>query len=106
MESKVRNVYDTENNGQQSESEDEDFINGNAGVLERNNVHDDPEAQNTVKRTKGTRTAVEYQIPTSTKYLYLAVYFALNLALTIYNKYVLGKVCRPILKPYQTFMPI
>lgn len=34
----------------------------------------------------------EYHVPTATKYLYLSLYFALNLALTIYNKAILGKV--------------
>lgn len=37
--------------------------------------------------------APEYDTPTSTKYLYLALYFILNLTLTLYNKAVLGKVC-------------
>ena len=37
-------------------------------------------------------SAAEYHIPTSTKYLYLCLYFALNLSLTIYNKALLGKV--------------
>ena len=36
-------------------------------------------------------SAAEYQIPTSTKYLYLCLYFALNLSLTIYNKALLDK---------------
>ena len=38
-------------------------------------------------------TAAEYLVATKTKLFYLAVYFALNLALTIYNKAVLGGVC-------------
>lgn len=36
--------------------------------------------------------APEYGIATNTKYLYLGLYFALNLVLTLYNKVVLGKV--------------
>lgn len=36
--------------------------------------------------------APEYTILTSTKYVYLALYFALNLVLTLYNKAILGKV--------------
>lgn len=34
----------------------------------------------------------EYQVSARTKLLYLGVYFFFNLALTIYNKAVLGKV--------------
>ena len=37
-------------------------------------------------------SAAEYHIPASTKYLYLCLYFALNLSLTIYNKALLDKV--------------
>lgn len=56
----------------------------------------DVEAQTRHTRTQSTATsAPEYQIPTSTKYLYLALYFALNLTLTLYNKAVLGKVRSP-----------
>lgn len=36
--------------------------------------------------------AAEYHVPLTTKYLYLSIYFALNVALTICNKAVLGKV--------------
>lgn len=39
------------------------------------------------------KCAPEYTIPSSTKYVYLALYFILNLVLTLYNKAVLGKVC-------------
>jgi len=35
----------------------------------------------------------EYRVPARTKYLYLALYFGLNLTLTLFNKAVLGKVC-------------
>lgn len=53
----------------------------------------DVEAQTRHARTQSTAAnAPEYQIPTSTKYFYLALYFALNLTLTLYNKAVLGKV--------------
>ena len=34
----------------------------------------------------------EYQIPTTTKFAYLSIYFLCNVSLTIYNKAVLGKV--------------
>jgi hypothetical protein len=37
-------------------------------------------------------TALEYRIPASRKLAYLALYFLLNLSLTIYNKAVLGSV--------------
>ena len=37
-------------------------------------------------------TAYEYSIPTGTKYLYLSLYFGLNLTLTLFNKAVLGQV--------------
>lgn len=49
-----------------------------------------------MKSVKGSRDSIaaEYSIATSTKYLYLSLYFALNLALTIYNKAVLGRVCQ------------
>ena len=56
----------------------------------------DVEAQNRHDRAQSAATiAPEYQIPTSTKYLYLALYFGLNLTLTLYNKAVLGKVRSP-----------
>lgn len=59
-------------------------------------VKSDVEAQMRHARTQSTATiAPEYQIPTSTKYLYLALYFALNLTLTLYNKAVLGKFAFP-----------
>lgn len=56
-------------------------------------IKSDVEAQSRHTRAQSTATiAPEYQIPTSTKYLYLALYFGLNLTLTLYNKAVLGKV--------------
>ena len=59
-------------------------------------IKSDVEAQNRHARAQSTTTiAPEYQIPTSTKYLYLALYFGLNLTLTLYNKAVLGKVRSP-----------
>ena len=39
-----------------------------------------------------TGLALEYGVATHTKYLYLGLYFALNLTITLYNKAVLGKV--------------
>ncbi len=38
---------------------------------------------------------LEYAISTKVKFLYLGIYFFLNLSLTIYNKTVLGRVCSP-----------
>ncbi|CAD6564941.1 MAG: UAA transporter [Alectoria sarmentosa] len=59
-------------------------------------IKSDVEAQTRHLRTQSTGTiAPEYQIPTSTKYLYLALYFGLNLTLTLYNKAVLGKFAFP-----------
>ena len=62
-------------------------------------IKSDVEAQSRHAQTQSTTTiAPEYQIPTSTKYFYLALYFGLNLTLTLYNKAVLGKV-RPSRPP-------
>ena len=59
-------------------------------------IKSDIEAQNRHVRTQSIASiAPEYQIPTNTKYLYLALYFGLNLTLTLYNKAVLGKVRSP-----------
>ena len=35
--------------------------------------------------------AAEYSVPARTKYLFLGLYFGLNLSLTLFNKAVLGK---------------
>ncbi len=43
-----------------------------------------------------TPGAAEYDVPTQTKLVYLGGWFLLNLALTIYNKAVLGEVTTPI----------
>lgn len=76
---------DERNNSQDSRMEKEALF-----------VKSDVEAQMRHARTQSTATiAPEYQIPTSTKYLYLALYFALNLTLTLYNKAVLGKFAFP-----------
>ena len=92
MEPKPQKVY-AKDRDEESESEDDTLMKGKAGLLEQESVDNDLEAQ--ITREKASATATEYQTPTSTKYLYLGVYFALNLTLTIYNKYALGKVCRP-----------
>ena len=52
----------------------------------------DVEAQSPLENKRAN--APEYGIPTRTKYLYLGLYFTLNLALTLYNKAVLGKACQ------------
>lgn len=54
------------------------------------NFHD-PETQPLRDKHKLV-TAHEYSIPTRTKYLYLGLYFGLNLTLTLFNKAVLGQV--------------
>lgn len=73
---------DERTNSQDSKMEKENLI-----------VKSDIEAQSRLARAQSTpNVAPEYQIPTSTKYLYLALYFGLNLTLTLYNKAVLGKV--------------
>ena len=76
---------DERNNSQDSSMEKETLV-----------IKSDVEAQARHVRAQSTATiAPEYQIPTRTKYLYLALYFALNLTLTLYNKAVLGKVRQP-----------
>lgn len=54
------------------------------------NVHD-PETQPLWDKHKEV-IAHEYSIPATTKYLYLSLYFGLNLTLTLFNKAVLGQV--------------
>ena len=40
------------------------------------------------------RSGAEYRVPARTKYLYLSLYFGLNLGLTLFNKAILGKVSK------------
>jgi len=78
--------------GVSSASEDDGF-NDDSAYMEKIPIDTaDIEAQLRLK----TKIAIapEYDVPTSTKYLYLILYFTLNLCLTLYNKAVLGKVCR------------
>lgn len=42
--------------------------------------------------TTSGQFATEYQVASHVKYLYLTLYFGLNLSLTLFNKAVLGKV--------------
>ena len=44
------------------------------------------------KDTESGKHAAEYSVPAKTKYLFLGLYFGLNLSLTLFNKAVLGKV--------------
>ena len=46
--------------------------------------------------------AAEYSVPAKTKYIFLGLYFGLNLSLTLFNKAVLGKVCARILESSMT----
>ncbi|KAL8832749.1 MAG: hypothetical protein Q9191_000086 [Dirinaria sp. TL-2023a] len=55
----------------------------------------DLEGQRSRDEESRDRSAAEYYVPTGTKYVYLGLYFALNLALTMYNKVVLGKFAFP-----------
>lgn len=57
----------------------------------------DVEAQPTLSVSTPTSPTIapEYRIPASRKLAYLALYFLLNLTLTIYNKAVLGTVSLP-----------
>lgn len=54
---------------------------------------DDVESQKPypTKDTTSGSHAAEYSVPARTKYLYLGLYFGLNLSLTLFNKAVLGK---------------
>jgi len=69
--------------------------------IERTNLlaQDDVEAQSPPPSKSSHRrqasqaaAATEYTVSAKTKMMYLGVYFFFNLALTIYNKFVLGKV--------------
>ena len=51
----------------------------------------DPDAQS-IRREQRAVHAHEYNVSTRKKYLYLGLYFALNLTLTIFNKAVLRTV--------------
>ncbi|KAK3079189.1 hypothetical protein LTS18_005514, partial [Coniosporium uncinatum] len=68
--------------------------------IERTNLlaQDDVEAQSPPPSGSSHRrqpsqaaAATEYTVSAKTKMMYLGVYFFFNLALTIYNKFVLGK---------------
>lgn len=48
--------------------------------------------------TANAPNAIEYSVAAPVKLLYLGCYFALNLALTIYNKAVLQKVSQGVMK--------
>ena len=90
MKPEGRTIRPTRDASHDTDDEEENVVYGNAGLLEKHMTENDLEAQHVKKGAEVS--AAEYQVPTSTKYLFLAMYFALNLALTIYNKLVLGKV--------------
>ena len=73
---------------------------------DRMNAGEDIEAQQPHSPTESElgsgKHAAEYRVPTRTKYLYLGVYFGLNLGLTLFNKAILGKV-RAILDRCHSF---
>ena len=54
----------------------------------------DVESQELDRVVDNGKQGAEYSVPAATKYTYLALYFGLNLGLTLFNKAVLGKVCR------------
>lgn len=49
----------------------------------------------TVSEAASGKHAAEYRVAPRTKYMYLGVYFGLNLALTLFNKAILGRVSTP-----------
>ena len=55
----------------------------------------DLESQAQAKGPDSGKQGAEYSVPAATKYSYLALYFALNLGLTLFNKAVLGKFAFP-----------
>ena len=59
----------------------------------------------TTEEAASGKHAAEYQVPTRTKYMYLGVYFGLNLGLTLFNKAILGKV-RAILGACCPLLPV
>lgn len=55
------------------------------------------------KDTDSGKQGEEYSVAPRKKYLYLGLYFGLNLSLTLFNKAVLGKVCTvspPLASPH------
>ena len=54
----------------------------------------DIEQQRAAQQNVSGKHAAEYSVPARTKYIYLGLYFGLNLGLTLFNKAVLGKVCQ------------
>ena len=92
MDTEGRTIRPSKDASGDSDDEEEFEAYRNEGLLEKHMNENDLEAQRIKKRADVS--AAEYQVPTSTKYFFLAIYFTLNLALTIYNKLVLGKVCQ------------
>lgn len=52
------------------------------------------ESVTTTESASSQNVAAEYFVSTKVKLICLGLYFAMNLGLTIYNKAVLGSVCR------------
>lgn len=78
--------------GSDTEDDEEQNIDATDRLLSKeSDTLQDLEAQSPVPAPAGPVNA-EYRVPTRTKLAYLGGYFFLNLALTIYNKAVLGKV--------------
>lgn len=53
---------------------------------------DDLEAQQKPEQDDAQSAAPEYQTPTTLKFLWITAYFGFSMALTIYNKFILGSV--------------
>jgi hypothetical protein len=53
---------------------------------------DDLEANRKDEPIINQNTEIEYQTPTTVKFIWLTCYFGFSMALTIYNKLVLGSV--------------
>lgn len=53
---------------------------------------DDLEANRKDEPVINQNTEIEYQTPTTVKFIWLTCYFGFSMALTIYNKLVLGSV--------------
>ena len=83
--------------GSMSGKESDDVFLDQPGKMESRFLLDDIESRPAFSPTKDlscppSPTALEYRIPIRTKVIHLALYFLLNLSLTIYNKAILGSV--------------
>lgn len=100
-EEKTSSDFDDEKNSELSSLSEmtDDGQGPKEGLLAEEMRNQDIEALRPISAGKDTAatTAVEYNVSTRTKLIYLAGYFALNLLLTIYNKAVLGGVSSGLL---------